>query len=142
VTLWEGGLRVPALFRWPGKLPAHAVCHEPVISTDILPMLLRATGQPLPADRVLDGRDPLPTLAGQAPSPHELLFWEFTQSRKTMSAVRDRQYKLIRQHTTEPFELYDLINDPQETKNLVTAKPRIAKALEEAYHRWIERTAE
>jgi arylsulfatase A len=138
VTLWEGGLRVPAIFRWPARLPTGAVCNEPIISTDILPLLLRATGQPLPGDRVLDGRDPTDVLAGRAASPHDFLFWEFTQARKTMSAVRDRQYKLIRQHTTEPFELYDLINDPQETKNLATKKPALAKTLEEAYLRWIE----
>ena len=142
VTLWEGGLRVPAVFRWPGRLPAGTVCHEPIISTDILRMLLRAAGLPLPADRVLDGRDATETLAGQQTSPHDYLFWEFTQNRKTMSAVRDRQYKLIRQHTTEPFELYDLINDPQETRNLIATKPKIAQALEQAYHRWIEATAE
>jgi arylsulfatase A-like enzyme len=138
VTLWEGGLRVPAIFRWPGRLQGGTVCHEPVVSTDILPMLLHATGQPLPGDRVLDGRDPTAVLAGRAASPHELLFWEFTQARKTMSAVRDRQYKLIRQHTSEPFELYDLINDPRETTNLVAKKPAVAKSLEQAYLRWFE----
>ncbi|MDO8539648.1 MAG: sulfatase-like hydrolase/transferase [Opitutaceae bacterium] len=138
VTLWEGGIRVPAVFRWPGRLPAGTVCAEPIISTDILPLLLHATGLPLPADRALDGIDPTETLAGRARSPHDLLFWEFTQSRKTMSAVRDRQYKLIRQHTTEPFELYDLLNDPGETKNLASAKPAVTQALEQAYTRWIE----
>ena len=117
-------------------------CHEPIISTDILPMLLRAAGQPLPADRALDGADPTDTLADQRASPHDFLFWEFTQSRKTMSAVRDRQYKLIRQHTSEPFELYDLINDPQETRNIIAAKPHVAKTLEQAYYRWLEVMAE
>ena len=60
----------------------------------------------------------------------------------TMSAVRDRQYKVIRQHTTEPFELFDLIYDPRETKNVIAEKPHIAKALEQAYLRWLEATAE
>ena len=142
VTLWEGGIRVPALLRWPGRLPAGSVCHEPVTSLDLLPTLLRAAGLPLPGDRVLDGRDVSDTLAGRAASPHELLAWEFTQSKKTMSAVRDRQYKLIRQHTTEPFELYDLINDPRETRNLVATKPQIAQRLEQAYRLWLEATAE
>lgn len=137
VTLWEGGLRVPAVFRWPGRLPAGTVCHEPIISTDILPMLLRAAGLPLPADRVLDGIDPTATLAGTAPSPHDLLGWEFTQSRKTMSAVRDRRYKLIRPDTKQPFELYDLLNDPAETRNLAAEEPAIVNRLEQAYRRWI-----
>ncbi|MGH7958764.1 MAG: hypothetical protein ACREH8_17400, partial [Opitutaceae bacterium] len=88
--------------------------------------------------RVLDGRDVTETLAGRGASPHDLLFWEFAQSGKTMSAVRNRQYKLIRQHANEPFELYDLINDPQETKDLAPAKPQIAKTLEQAYLHWIE----
>ena len=142
VTLWEGGIRVPALFRWPGRLPAGTVCHEPVTSLDVLPMLLHAAGVPLPGDRALDGLDPTTTLAGRTRSPHELLFWEFTQDKKTMSAVRDRQYKLIRQHTTRPFELYDLINDPSETTNLAASKPLTARRLEEAYQHWLERTAD
>jgi arylsulfatase A len=142
VTLWEGGVRVPAIFRWPGRLPAGTSCHEPIVSMDIVPMLLRAAGQPLPGDRALDGADPTDTLAGQRASPHDFLVWEFTQSRKTMSAVRDRQYKLIRQHTTEPFELYDLVNDPHETRNIIASKPHIAKTLEQAYFRWLEVTAE
>lgn len=142
VSLWEGGIRVPALFRWPGRLPPGSVCAEPVISTDVLPLLLRAAGLPLPEDRVLDGRDPTATLAGQAPSPHDVLCWEFTQSKKTMSSIRDRQYKLIRQHPTEPFELFDLINDPQETRNLAPAKPHVARALEQAFLRWREAAEE
>jgi arylsulfatase A len=142
VTLWEGGLRVPAVFRWPGQLPSGAVCSEPVISTDILPMLLQAAGLPLPGDRMLDGIDPTATLAGRTRSPHELLFWEFTQARKTMSAVRDRQYKLIRQDRVAAFELYDLISDPAETRNLAAAKPAIVRSLEQAFVRWLEAVSE
>jgi arylsulfatase A len=137
VTLWEGGLRVPALFRWPGRLPAGTVCAEPIISTDILPMLLRAAGRPTPADRVLDGADPTATLAGTARSPHDLLFWEFTQGRKTMSAGRDRRHKLIRQDTKEPWELYDLLDDPAETRNLAANEPEIVNRLAQDYRRWI-----
>jgi arylsulfatase A len=138
VTLWEGGIRVPAFFRWPGRLPAGSVCAEPVISTDILPMILQAAGQPRPADRDLDGLDPTATLAGRARSPHDFLFWEFTQSRKTITAVRDRQYKLIREDTRAPFALYDLINDPAETNDLIASQPAVAKSLEAAYRRWVE----
>lgn len=59
-----------------------------------------------------------------------------------MSAVRERQYKLIRQHTDEAFELYDLVNDPQETRNLAALKPHIARSLEQSYRQWIEATNE
>src|SRR5690606_16708740 len=62
VTLWEGGIRVPAFMRWPGRLPAGAVCPVPIISTDILPTLLAVAGVQLPVDRVLDGRNVLPVL--------------------------------------------------------------------------------
>jgi arylsulfatase A len=138
VTLWEGGIRVPALFRWPGVLPAGTVCAEPVISTDLLPMLLRAAGLPLPADRILDGIDPTEALAGRARSPHDFLYWEYPYQRKLITAVRDRQYKILRTDATEPFEMYDLINDPGETRNLAASKPQVLRSLEQAYLRWIE----
>jgi arylsulfatase A len=136
--LWEGGIRVPALFRWPGVLPAGTVCAEPVISTDLLPMLLRAAGLPLPADRILDGIDPTEALAGRARSPHDFLYWEYPYQRKLITAVRDRQYKILRTDATEPFEMYDLINDPGETRNLAASKPQVLRSLEQAYLRWIE----
>ena len=72
---WEGGLRVPMIARWPGKIPAGVVNNSIAGSIDILPTILKAAGVDVPADRVIDGRDIRPLLrSAEAESPHEALF--------------------------------------------------------------------
>ena len=68
VTLYEGGIRIPCVVRWPGRIQAGTVCREPLISLDFFMMSLKAAGAPLPDDRVIDGRDPTATLAGEVAS--------------------------------------------------------------------------
>ena len=69
-TSWEGGYRVPMIARWPGKIPAGRVSHELTVMMDLFATVLAATGAKMPDDRVLDGRDLMPLLAGDAKSPH------------------------------------------------------------------------
>ena len=66
VTTYEGGVRVAAMVRWPGRIKAGRVCREMLSSLDVLPLMLAAAGGAAPRDRVLDGRDPAETLAGAA----------------------------------------------------------------------------
>ncbi len=70
---WEGGLRVPLIAWWPGKIPASQVIHEPAIIMDLYVTTLAAAGIAVPKDRVIDGRDIMPMLTAKAPSPHEAL---------------------------------------------------------------------
>ncbi|XP_027970804.1 arylsulfatase E [Eumetopias jubatus] len=71
---WEGGIRVPAIFRWPGVLPAGRVIHEPTSLMDVFPTVVQLGGGEVPQDRVIDGRDLLPLLLGAAQhSDHEFL---------------------------------------------------------------------
>uniref|UniRef100_A0A8C9DGK5 Arylsulfatase L n=1 Tax=Prolemur simus TaxID=1328070 RepID=A0A8C9DGK5_PROSS len=71
---WEGGIRVPGIFRWPGALPAGRVIHEPTSLMDVFPTMVRLGGGQVPQDRVIDGRDLLPLLVGTAQhSDHEIL---------------------------------------------------------------------
>lgn len=90
---WEGGIRVPMIARWPGRIPAGRVCHEIAGVIDVLPTLCSLAGAPLPKDRVLDGRSivPLLTAAGGAKSPHEAIF---TMSGPNLSTVRSGKWKL------------------------------------------------
>ncbi|NXE80945.1 ARSD Arylsulfatase, partial [Cochlearius cochlearius] len=72
---WEGGIRVPGVFRWPGVLPAGAVIDEPTSLMDIYPTVVHLAGGILPQDRVIDGRNLMPLLQGRAQkSEHEFLF--------------------------------------------------------------------
>ncbi len=134
-TLWEGGIRVPCIVRWPGRIRPGTTCREPLVSMDIVPMVLHAAGLPLPSDRTLDGRKPTAALAGKAPSPHKYLYWSWGSK---SNAIRKGRYKLIRERnsTNQDWQLFDLQNDIGETANLLSAKPEIAEQLRTEYERW------
>jgi arylsulfatase A len=139
---WEGGIRVPAIFRWPGQLPADVDCHEPLIATDILPMILAAAGMPGPSDRVLDGIDPTAILAGRASAPDRMLFWEYPSSGRTQqTAVRHGRFKLMRERPDKPFALFDLVADPGEFRDISVQNPDVVSRLTRAYERWLVQTA-
>ena len=129
---WEGGIRVPALFRWPGRLPADTDCHEPLLATDILPMILAATGAAPLAGRILDGLDPTPILAGRATAPDRILAWEYPPQ----AAVRHGRFKLMRPARGAPFALYDLLADPGELRDIAARNPGVTERLTAAYHAW------
>lgn len=134
-TLWEGGIRVPCIIRWPGRIKPETVCREPLVSMDFVPMALRAAGLDLPTDRYLDGKDPTATLAGESPSPHKYLYWRWGPN---SAAIRMGRYKLTRekQSTNQDWQLFDLEADIGETANLRAAKPKLAERLIAEYERW------
>jgi arylsulfatase A len=134
-SLWEGGIRVPCIVRWPGRIKPGAVCREPLVSMDFVPMAIRAADLALPSDRVLDGKDPTAALAGKAPSPHKYLYWRWGSN---SAAIRMGRYKLLRekQSTNQNWQLFDLQTDIGETANLVSAKPELAEHLGAEYKRW------
>jgi arylsulfatase A-like enzyme len=139
VTVWEGGIRIPCMIRWPGHLKPGTVCHEPLSSLDFVPMALRLAGLDLPEDRVLDGKDPMPTLAGRAPSPHKYLCWRWG---KVGGAIRMGRYKLVLEEDTDGrWQLFDLRTDIAESTDISTARPRLAEQLEAEYERWTTEAA-
>ena len=90
-TNYEGGYRVPMIARWPGKIPAGHVSDELAVMMDLFATVLKATGARMPDDRVLDGRDLMPMLTGDAKSPHEFVFGH--QNSK-LATIRDARWKL------------------------------------------------
>jgi arylsulfatase A len=131
--LYEGGIRVPCVIRWPGRIGAGTVCEEPLWSMDLLPMAIRATGGELPADRVLEGRDPTATLAGEAKSPHEYLYFHYEGS----DAIRWGKWKLYRRKGSARWELFNLEEDIGETANRASAEPGVVEQLEAEHARWM-----
>jgi len=118
--LYEGGIRVPGIIRWPGKVEAGAVCDEPVNGTDILPTLCGIAGVPVPQDRPIDGVDIRPIFEGrplQRPVP---LYWRYDRalSRPFTVAMRQGRWKLLADNGLTRFELYDLDSDIGERHNL------------------------
>jgi arylsulfatase A len=132
-TAYEGGVRVPCLVRWPGRLVPGTVCHEPLVSMDLLPLALHAAGVALPEDRTLDGRDPMAALGGAARSPHAALYFEYG----AFSGARVGNYKLVRPKSSAPFELYDLSIDVGETNDLAPALPEKVRELVALRDEWL-----
>jgi arylsulfatase A-like enzyme len=132
-TCYEGGVRVPAIFRWPGKIKPGTESPEMLSHLDVLPFCLAAAGLPLPKDRLLDGCDPLPTLTGKAKSPHKRLAFNYGAA----AGLREGSLKLVRPNAKRPWELYDLDADPGESKNLASERPADVARLESAFQNWL-----
>ena len=132
---YEGGLRVPWIFHWPGTLSPTRTT-TPITSVDLVPTSCRALGLDVPKP-TLDGVDLFGALAGRMEIATRPLYWHFPHYRGRdvvpYSVVRDGRYKLIRRAvdgTDRPqFELFDLQNDPAETKNLAEMEPERVEAL-------------
>ncbi len=90
-STWEGGYRVPMIARWPGKLPAGRTCDELAITMDLFATALAAASVTAPGDRIIDGRNLLPIMAGEAQSPHDVIFG---QAGERLATVRDARWKL------------------------------------------------
>ena len=131
-TLYEGGVRVPAIFRWPGKIPAGRTTQAMLSHLDVLPLCLNAARITDATDRIIDGKDPLPALAGEASSPHDRLFFSYG----TATAMREGSLKLLRTAESKPWELYDLADDPAESNNLATVRATDTEKLAKRITEW------
>lgn len=132
-TLFEGGVRVPFVMRWPGRIPAGLRYDEPVSAVDVVATVAAAAGLPLPKDRVMDGVDLLPFLRGEKQgSPHEALFWRADYT----SAIRKGPLKLIRDRQSNVTALFDVVADPGETNDLAQGRPEDVKRLLSELDAW------
>lgn len=128
----EGGVGVPYLVRFPGRVAPGASCADPVSALDVFPTALAAAGQPLPGDRPYDGVNILPYLRGESPAPHQRLYWRTG----THAALRSGDWKLIVDRATGWRGLYDLAADPTEQQNLAARDPQRVQELEGQLADW------
>ncbi|MFQ6097745.1 MAG: arylsulfatase [Armatimonadota bacterium] len=126
--LYEGGIRVPAMVRWPGKIEPGTVSDFPWAFWDFLPTAADIAGVAPPAD--LDGTSILPTLLGREQEPHRFMYWEFHEG-PSKQAVRMGSWKAVRLSPSKPLELYDLSTDIGETKNVADEHPDVVAKIEE-----------
>ncbi|MBE7494419.1 MAG: sulfatase [Verrucomicrobiaceae bacterium] len=138
-TLYEGGIRIPAIARWPGKVPAGSRCDTPLITMDVLPTLVELGAAAMPKSRPCDGvslaavlRNPAATLA------RDTLHWHLPHYHHSTpaSAMRTGDWKLIEFFEDGALELYNLKNDPGEQKNLATMEPARVKAMHAGLQAW------
>jgi uncharacterized sulfatase len=153
-NVYEAGVRVPWLVRWPGQVPAGAVNDAPFIGTDLLPTLAAAAAAPLPAGVALDGRNVLPLWRGAPPAAAERernFVWHFpyyhpetgyakakptvgiddfaTSQTRPQSALRSGRWKLVHFYEGDRDELYDLAADPGEQRDLAVRDPARTREL-------------
>jgi arylsulfatase A-like enzyme len=138
-TVWEGGIRVPYLVRWKGKLPTGAVYEQPVISLDVAATAAAAAGAKLGGEgRPVDGVNLLPyVLRDNKQSPHESLYWRFGVQR----AVRHGNFKLLQQDNAAP-QLFDLVADVGEQHDLAKSRPEVVAELNATFTAWNNELAE
>ena len=150
-TTWEGGVRVPCIVRWPGKIPAGSVCDEPAMTIDILPTLARIAGAE-PPHHTIDGLDIWPLLSGEAGarSPHDAYYFYWNDG---LEAVRSGRWKMHLPHayptlagrpggsggkpakyenTRTGVALYDLERDVGERNDLALQYPEVVERLTKA----------
>jgi arylsulfatase A-like enzyme len=136
--LYEGGLRVPLLVRWPGKIPPDRVVNTPVISTDWTPTLLAIAGLP-PAPN-LDGVSLAKLFTGEEELPARPLFWHqphyTNQGSRPAGAVRDGDWKLIENYEDGRCELFNLAKDQSETTDLAAREPARVALLRGKLEKW------
>ena len=140
--LYEGGIRVPWIVRWPGKVKPGTTNATPVISMDCYPTLLEAAGLPPTPDHPLDGKSLLPLLTQSPGFARDALYFHypnyaFHKQNRLGSAIREGEYKLIKNYDDDSLELYDLTSDLSEKNNLATQSPALAKRLADKLDAWL-----
>jgi arylsulfatase A-like enzyme len=125
--LYEGGIRVPMIARWPGVITPRVDAASVWTFCDMLPTLAELVKATPPGD--IDGASALSAVVGNAPLKgplHEFLYWEF----RTVQAVRMGVWKGLRKGPGRPLEVYNLDLDPTESNNVASAQPRVVEAIE------------
>ena len=146
-TAFEGGVRVPFVARWPGRIPAGARASMPAMTIDLLPTLAGLAGATISNERIIDGRDLWPVLSGRknAAAPHDALYFYWGQE---LHAVRSGKWKLHLPHPYQSLDaagsdglpgkyvrrdielsLYDLDADPREARNVAAGNPAVVAEL-------------
>jgi arylsulfatase A len=133
-TLWEGGIRVPLILRWPGELPPGTVSGQVAITMDITASILAATGARAPASYRPDGIDILPILRGRAPILERRLFWRGARPDRQQRAVRFGRWKLL--VDASQLLLFDLSVDPGERTDLAASRPDLVTTLKRLLADW------
>ncbi|MBD3676303.1 MAG: sulfatase [Planctomycetaceae bacterium] len=143
--LFEGGLRIPMIVRWPGQVEPGTICETPVISMDCYPTLLDVAGLPPTPDHPLDGQSLLPLLRQTGNFERDALYFHypnyaFHQRNRLGSAIREGHFKLIKRYDDGSLELYNLNSDIGERKNLAPESPDLTRRLAQKLDDWLLKT--
>lgn len=126
---YEGGMRVPCIMSWKGKIPSGTVCDEIGATIDLLPTFANLAGAKIPDDRIIDGKNIWPIISGEkgARSPHEIYYY---YKGNRLESARQGKWKVRRSgKKSQSVELYDLDNDIAESKNLSQKNPELIQTI-------------
>ncbi|MEX0936278.1 MAG: sulfatase [Pirellulales bacterium] len=137
-TLYEGGIRVPMIVRWPGRVEPGSESNVPVSSIDVLPTLLDAVDRELDMPQNVDGVSLLPLLTGQGELDRDALYWHYPHYHHMdpAGAIRRGEWKLIERFDDGALELYNLAEDIGEQQNLAGERPELAADLQDQLATW------
>ena len=139
-SLYEGGIRVPMIARWPGVIEPGTVCDDPTTTADLLPTFCQATGAKLP-DQPIDGMSMVPLFAdSDADLDRDAIYFHYPHYHhsRPAGAIRAGDWKLIEFFDNAPLELYNLKDDISETTNLAEKMPDKSKQLRQMLAKWRE----
>ena len=126
---YEGGMRVPCIMSWKGKIPSGTVCDEIGATIDLLPTFANLAGAKIPDDRIIDGKNIWPIISGKkgARSPHDIYYY---YKGNRLESARQGKWKVRRSgKKSQTVELYDLDNDITESKNLSQKNPELIQTI-------------
>ncbi len=148
LSLYEGGTRMPFIVRWPGHTPEGKVDQQSLISAnDLFPSFCALAGTEMPSGFAFDGKEKSRVFLGKPSNKSRTLYWEYGRNNESFRfpegrdrspnlAIREGNWKLLMNFDGTNVELYNMVNDFNETKNLVTENPKMTAKLEEKLLAW------
>jgi len=150
-SLWEGGIRVPAILEWPEEIKTDRVINSPVVTSDIFPTLLSMIGQKMPHDYPMDGIDITKIINGEEQQRNASIGFQApvmasskkdTKSWQNISGLQmvwmDDQYKLVSFDNGNTWMLFDLVKDKEEKNNIAGKYPAVVKKMKKELMAWLE----
>ncbi len=143
--LYEGGIRIPWIVRWPGKVEPGSTCKIPVISMDCYPTLLQVAGLTPTANQPVDGKSLVNLFKGTNQLDRDALYFHypnyaFHKKNRLGGVIREGDFKLIKRYGDQILELYNLAEDLGEKKNLAPEFSPRAKRMEKKLDNWLRET--
>ena len=141
-TLYEGGIRIPWIVRWPGNVMPHTTCATPVISMDCYPTLLDVAGLSPTSNQPVDGKSIMPLLLRTESFQRDAIYFHypnyaFHKQNRLGGVIRQGNHKLIKRYDDHALELYNLASDIGERRNIADASVQKAKQLERRLDAWL-----
>ena len=137
-TVLEGGIRVPMIFKWPSKLSEPKIIGDMVLSLDIFPTFVKAAGGNISEEDRLRGIDLMPFITGATDiTPHTSMEWKYTVS----AAIRDGDWKLVKEGLDHDWDLYRISEDPTEINNLAEDYPDKVREMDLQFREWKEQAS-